>query len=669
MASGIPSSAASDRSRTWLAGLLLVLLAVAAHGRSAWSGFIWDDEQYVTENKTLRSLDGLRKIWFEPLSIPQYYPLVHTTFWLEYHLWGDRPAGYHVVNVALHAASSVLLWRVLLRLGLPGAWFAAALLAVHPVGVETVSWVTERKNTLSLLFALGSLRAWLEYRGFGAEGTESVAGSNACYWLAVGLFVAALLSKTVAAMLVPMLGLIAWWKTGRFSLRSAMTLAPFVVVGMPLALFTVWLEKHHVGAVGSDFNFSPADRLLIAGRAACFYAAKLAWPHPLAFFYDRWTIDARQPWQWLFPLAVVATAAVAWWRRDRLGRGPLAAILIFLCGLFPALGFFDVYPFKFSFVADHFSYHAAPVFYAAAASAITAASLRRGLDPALPAAVVISLLLPLTVARCGAFTDLETLWRDTLAKTPHCSAAANNLGVLYQLDDRLDEAVPLLEHAARTALFADARSQSRANLAMIFLRQGRPADALSLAAEAYSVSATTRSRVAYALACVRSGQLAQAERIVAAARPKDLDAPEMKLARGELALRQGDENAARTFFDEYVSQDDIKPRNKALLEAGIVWLEQGRTAEAEALFDRIEADAKLAAKARLNLGVAHAKAGDFQAAITAFREAVAGDPASAEAHGNLGRALMASGDRSAALQHLERSRTLSAPAPSSNRVP
>lgn len=667
--SSLATSASSGRSRGWLAGLLLVLLAVAAHGRSVWSGFIWDDEQYVTDNTTLRSLDGLRRIWLEPRSIPQYYPLVHTTFWLEYQLWGDRPMGYHVVNVVLHAANSLLLWRVLLRLGLPAPWFAAALLAVHPVGVETVSWVTERKNTLSLLFALGSLSAWLEFRQFAADPSASKPPATAWYWLSVGLFVAALLSKTVAAMLVPMLGVIEWWKTGRITPRAVTTLVPFVVVGLPLALFTVWLEKHHVGAVGSDFDFSLADRLLIAGRAACFYAAKLVWPHPLAFFYDRWTIDPRQPGQWLFPLAVVATTAGAWWQRARIGRGLLAAILMFLCGLFPALGFFNVYPFKYSFVADHFSYHAAPVFYAAAATAITAAAVRWRLNPAVPAAIVLALLVPLSAARCAAFKDCETLWLDTLAKTPRCSGAANNLGALYQLEGRLDEAIPLLEHAARTAIFADARSQSRANLAMVRLRQGRPADAFALAEEAYRHCATTRARVAYALACVRTGRLADVDRIVAAARPKDLDAPEMKLARAELALRRGDEQTARTFFGEYLAQDDLETRNKALLEAGIVWLEQGSTAEAANLFDRIEADQKLAAKARLNLGVAHAKAGDIDAAVAAFREAVAGDPASAEAHGNLGRALLASGDRAAALQHLERSRTLSGSPPAPNRLP
>ena len=641
----------TSRRRPWLCTALLVVLAVAAHGRSCWSDFIWDDEQYVTDNKTLRSLDGLRQIWLEPRSIPQYYPLVHTTFWIEHHLWGTAPAGYHLVNVVLHAVSSVLLWVLLLRLAVPGAWLAAAIFAVHPVGVETVSWVTERKNTLSMVFAVSAALAWLRYR-FDQAGPR---------WLVAAtlLFVGALLAKTVAAMLVGMLGVIVWWKTGRFTVRDGLALLPLVVVGLPLALFTVWLEKHHVGAIGSDFAFTPADRLLIAGRAACFYAAKLAWPQPLAFFYDRWTIDARQAWQWGFPLGVAVAIVGTWWQRSRIGRGPLAAILMFLCGLFPALGFFDVYPFKFSFVADHFSYHATPVWCAACAAGLTAIALRWKVDPVLPGAVVLAVLLPLAIARCGVFRNCETLWLDTLAKSPRCSAAANNLGAMYQLEDRLDEAIPLLQHASQTALFADARSQSLANLGMIYLRQGRPAEAFHVAQEAYRHNITTRSRVALALACVRTGRLTDAGRLVATAKPKDLDSADMKLVRAELSLRQGDEPAAKAHFTAYTDQEDRKIRNKALLEAGIVWLEQDRPAEAEALFAVIDADPKLTAKARLNLGISRARGNDLPAAITAFRGAIEADPDSAEAHGNLGRALLLSGDRVAALQHLTRSRTLS----------
>ena len=151
----------SADGRQWLWGLAIVMLALAAYARTPSCRFIWDDDHYVEQNGTLRTLDGLRRIWLEPGAVPQYYPLVHTTFWLEYHAWGLRPAGYHVVNVLLHAATALLLWRLLVRLRVPGAWLAAALFAVHPVEVESVAWITERKNVLSA--ALRWRRCWSIY--------------------------------------------------------------------------------------------------------------------------------------------------------------------------------------------------------------------------------------------------------------------------------------------------------------------------------------------------------------------------------------------------------------------------------------------------------------------------------------------------------------------------
>src|SRR5262245_44677496 len=128
---------------------LLVSMALIAHAPAVRGDFIWDDDQYILKNETLSSADGLERIWLEPGATPQYYPLVFTTFWVEYRLWGTEPAGYHVVNLVLHALNAVLLWRVLVLLGVPGAWLAAAIFAVHPVHVESVAWITERKNVLS----------------------------------------------------------------------------------------------------------------------------------------------------------------------------------------------------------------------------------------------------------------------------------------------------------------------------------------------------------------------------------------------------------------------------------------------------------------------------------------------------------------------------------------
>ncbi len=360
---------------SWREGLpygALPVLVLVAYLPAFSGGFVWDDDYHVTNNSTLLSLDGLRRIWLEPGAVPQYYPLVHTSFWVEHHLWGNDPRGYHAVNVLLHCAATLFLWRVLVRLRVPGAWLGAALFAVHPVEVESVAWIAERKNLLAAVFGLASLLAYLRFSPLESDAESSKSaeaapperrspqGSAAWRYYAVSLafFVAALLSKTVIAVLPAVLLVITWWKRGKLTRRNLALVAPFFAVALPLALQTVWLEKHHVGATGEAWALSLLERVLIAGRALWFYVGKLVWPANLTFFYSRWTIDASVWWQYLFPLAAAATMIALWLLRGRLGRGPPAAALIFAGVLLPALGFFDVYPMRYSFVADHFQYHA-----------------------------------------------------------------------------------------------------------------------------------------------------------------------------------------------------------------------------------------------------------------------------------------------------------------------
>ena len=252
-------------------GALLFLLVCLAYLPALRDGFIWDDDSYVTGNPTLRNLHGLYRIWFELGAVPQYYPLVHTTFWLEYHLWGLHPPGYHLINILLHAAAAVLLWQVLRGLQLPGAWLAAALFALHPIEVESVSWITERKNVLSAVFYFAAVLAYLRFAAWAVP-----EGANRRRWrwyfLALLLFLAALLSKTVTCSLPAALLLVCWWKQGRVRWADVYPLLPFFVVGMGLGLLTAGMEKYHVGAQGADWSLSFADRCLIAGRALWFCA-------------------------------------------------------------------------------------------------------------------------------------------------------------------------------------------------------------------------------------------------------------------------------------------------------------------------------------------------------------------------------------------------------------
>jgi len=141
----------------------LILVTFAAYYPTLGNGFVWDDDRYVEQNYQLRTLKGLERIWLEPLKAePQYYPLTHTTLWVEFHVWRLRAFGYHLDNVLLHAAGAVMLWRILRRLNVAGAWAAAVVFAVHSLQVESVAWTTERKNVLSGLFYFLSLWAYLQ---------------------------------------------------------------------------------------------------------------------------------------------------------------------------------------------------------------------------------------------------------------------------------------------------------------------------------------------------------------------------------------------------------------------------------------------------------------------------------------------------------------------------
>jgi hypothetical protein len=247
-------------------------------------------------------------------------------------LWQVHPLGYHLVNVLLHALNAILLLLLLSHLRVPGGWLAALLFALHPVQVESVAWITERKNVLSAFFYLASFLAYLRYYDLTVDSDQTSPGIHPAtskvkdnFWpfypLSFFLFLCALLSKTVTCSLPAAILLVLWWKRDRICWRDLPPLIPYFVVGAFLGLTTVWLERHHVGAQGAEWALSFVDRVLVAGRALWFYAGKLVWPYELTFIYPRWQIDAGAWWQYLFPLAAVAVIFILWLLRQRLGKG------------------------------------------------------------------------------------------------------------------------------------------------------------------------------------------------------------------------------------------------------------------------------------------------------------------------------------------------------------
>jgi tetratricopeptide (TPR) repeat protein len=428
--------------------ILLLGLVLLVYGPVYRAGFIWDDDDYVTRNATLTEAGGLARIWFQPGATPQYYPATFTSFWIEHRLWGLQPGGYHTVNVLLHAANALLLWRLLVALGVSGAWVVALLFGLHPVQVESVAWITERKNTLSAFFYLSAALAYLRFQPARAAHPRP---PWRWYGVALVLFLGALFSKTIACSLPAALLLATWWKRGRLEWAAVAPLLPFFALGVAAAAVTVHMEHHLVRAVGSDWDLSFLQRVLIAGRALWFYAGKLAAPVSLSFMYPRVVPSAADPAGWLAVLGATAVVVLLWMRRDAWGRGPLAAVLYFAGTLLPALGFINIYPMRYSFVADHYQYLAGMGLLTLAGSAAVgwAGRIRAAAVRVVPLAAVAGVLAFLTWQQGGLYRDIETLWRGTLARNPSAWMAHNNLGLLLQQRDDLDDAAPHYEAAYR----------------------------------------------------------------------------------------------------------------------------------------------------------------------------------------------------------------------------
>ena len=320
----------------WLAFPALLLAVLIAYQPAWHGGVLWDDERHLT-SVDLQGLGGLGRIWFEIGATQQYYPLLHSAFWVLHRFFGDSTLGYHLVNIGLHAGSAFLLLLILRRLSAPGAELAAVIFALHPVHVESVAWIAELKNTLSGVMYLGSALAYVHFHYM--RRTRS-------YVLSLVLFVFALLTKSVTAVLPVIIALALWWRHGRLSWRRDLVpLVPFVALATVAGIVTAWIERTLLKAEGSEFAFTFIDRCLIAGRGIWFYLGKLVWPTALLFNYPRWQIDAMAWRQYVYPVAAVCVLVGLWAIRSRL-RAPLAAMLMFCASLVPVLGFLNVYPFR-----------------------------------------------------------------------------------------------------------------------------------------------------------------------------------------------------------------------------------------------------------------------------------------------------------------------------------
>ena len=423
-----------------LLGALLIFYHPALHG-----GLVFDDDHHITP-AALRSVRGLWRIWFEPGAAAQYYPVVHTAFWIEYRLWGDALAGYHLANLGQHAAAAFLLVAILRRLALPAAWLAASVFALHPICVESVAWISEQKNTLSALFYFGAMLAYLRFdknrRGL-------------FYAVAFVLFLLALLSKSVTATLPGALLVIFWWQRGRLEWkRDVMPLLPWFVAGAAAGLFTGWVERTYFGADDVHLALAFPDRLVLAGRIFWFYPGKILWPANLMFHYPFGPVEPLTLRQFVWPLGVIAAAAGLACLARR-ARGPLAAFLFYAGTLFPVLGFLNISWFSFSYVADHFVYLAGlGIIVPVVVGCATAVGNIPGKWIRLPAwggaGIALLVLSTLTWRQCQMYRDMETFYKVTLAGNPGSALGHYNYGIiLMKVPGRLPDALSQFEEALR----------------------------------------------------------------------------------------------------------------------------------------------------------------------------------------------------------------------------
>ena len=421
---------------------LALLVAVSYLPAMLWGGFVWDDVDHIPGEPAIRDWSGLWRIWFVPSAVqePHYRPVTYTSFWLEHKLWGFAATGYHVVNVLLHLTNTVLLWRVLRRLAVPGAWVIAAVFAVHPLHVESVAWTIERKDVLSGLFYLTCVLTWSRFLEEPRQWR---------YGLALVLLAAGTLAKNMVVTLPAALVILHWWRDGRVTARDLLRLAPFFVVALGLVGVDLWMVTT---ATPASFGYSIIERVLIASRAFWFYVGKLLYPANLAVIYPHWDVRVWDLPGWAGLAAAVALVGLLWFLRHRIGRGPLAGTLFFAVTLSPTLGFVDHTYMLFSFVADRYQYLAGIGLTAViigAAAFVTGRLPDTGRHAALGLTLVVLLVLgTLTWRQAGIYSDEVTFFRHVIVHNPQAAGAHLNLAKALIALNRSEEAAA----AARVAV-------------------------------------------------------------------------------------------------------------------------------------------------------------------------------------------------------------------------
>jgi len=601
--------------RGWFPGLILVLAVILAYGPVWHAGYIWDDDIMLTHNGCVVGPFGLKEIW--TTGAADICPLTLTTFWLENKLWGLAPLPYHLVNVLLHAACAVVLWQILRRLMIPGAWFGAALWALHPVQVESVAWIAEMKNTESGLFYVLSIfffLRWLKGRGAGEQRTT---GWN--YALTLLFAALAMASKTSTVVLPIVLCLCAWWTEGRWQWRNLLRVAPLFVMALAAALLSIWTQQLR-GVVDSEWIRAWPDHLMTGGAVVWFYLGKLIWPYPLLMIYPQAEIVPVRPFLYLPVLTVVAVLYVFWLKREAWSRPWFFGFGYFLVALLPVLGLAKNSFFDYSRAFDHFQYLASMGPLAlAGAGLVRLAELfvpsALGLRSALGTALLL-VLGTLSWKHARIFKDEGTLWNYMLEKDPNCWEAYTNLGVDLSKLGETDEAILHLQKALELHP-GDARTEN--DLGVLLNQKGKVDEAMKHFQKALD------SVPVYANA---------------------------HLHLGNILAQRGDSDGA---MDHYRKGLDNNPNDPLLHVAlGVALAQKGQVEEAKGHFQKAVDLNPYYAEAHYNLANSLLQTGQVDQAIVHYQKALELDPSDIRIHNNLARAFAQAGRLDEAIEQLRK---------------
>src|SRR5436189_537513 len=555
--------------------ILLLLLIFLAYARVGAAGFIWDDESHLTQNPCIIGPLGLADIWTSTSAF--YYPLVLTTFWILHHFVGLNPLPYHILNVTFHAASALLLWRVLVQLRVRGAWLGAAIWALHPVLVQSVAWVTEMKNTQSAFFYLLAISCFLQSRDRKRNGIF--------YWLTIFFFVAAITSKPSTVMLPVVLALCLWWREGGIAQRDLRLFLPFILISLLASGWTIWEQKFHSHATGAEWVQTPLQRILISADAIWFYLLKLIWPHPLIFIYSRWNVDPSRWLAWIPLVALLLAATALFIKRNTCLRPVTFAFAYFVITLFPVLDFFDVYFFRYSFVSDHFQYLASmgPLALAGAGvvTAVEKIAIHRLRIQTAATLGILLILGALTFHQSAKYHDLITLYQATLAQNPKCWMAEYNLGLALKDQGQLDEAIT---HYRRAIQIWPDYVEAHYNLGGAYAEEGNIGEAVAEYRRAIEIrpdDADSHNNYGSALRQMKRLDEAEGEyRRALSLRPEYLDA---RLNLGSLLLQRGRTADAITNLK---SAAGLQPNYDVVhLALGNALMKDGQAHQAAAEFD------------------------------------------------------------------------------------